>query len=46
MEHTTPDRRILEVDQCFVSTDPNINPDEFFKIAEQQLLERIRKRIY
>ena len=46
MEQTAPDRRILEVDQCFVSTDPNINPDEFFKIAEQQLLERIRKRIY
>ena len=43
MEHTTPDRRILEVDQCFVSTDPNINPEEFFKIAEHQLLERIRK---
>ena len=43
MEHTALDRRILEVDQCFVLTDPNINPEEFFKIAEHQLLERIRK---
>ena len=34
---------IVEVDQCFVSTDPTINPEEFFKMAEQQLLERIRK---
>ena len=43
MEHTASDRRKLEVDQCFVSTDPNINPEEFFKIAEHQLLERIMK---
>eukprot|EP00092_Neocalanus_flemingeri_P093021 GFUD01118173.1.p1 GENE.GFUD01118173.1~~GFUD01118173.1.p1 ORF type:complete len:116 (+),score=44.38 GFUD01118173.1:35-349(+) len=35
--------KIVEVDQCFVCTDPTINQDEFFKMVEQQLLERIRK---
>ena len=34
---------MVEVDQCFVSVDTNANPDQFFRMVEEELLERIRK---
>ena len=34
---------VVEVDQCFISTDPNTKPEEFFEMVEQEILNRIRK---
>ena len=34
---------VVEVDQCFISTDPNTKPEEFFEMVEQEMLNRIRK---
>ena len=35
--------KIHEIDQCFIPKDPNISADEFFRLAERQLLLRRSK---
>ena len=35
--------KIIEVDQCFVPNDPHISKEEFFKLAEEKILEKIRQ---
>ena len=43
MEGSGSTKNIVEVDQCFISTDPHTRPEDFFNKVEQEMLDRIRK---